>query len=413
MSGFRVRVLSVVLLTAVVGGLAVVPAGQAARAATPPGQDARAGRAPGSLVTALPGRLFGVSAVSPADVWAVGNDCSAGPCTTLTLHWNGTSWSKVASPSPGNGGYAILTAVYALSATSAWAVGDYCPTNDCTVEDTLILHWNGTAWARVNSPGPSSPLAQLLGVIATSPTSAWAVGDYVSMASGQYQTLILHWNGRAWSQVNSPNPSPGHSNFLTAVGGTSSTGLWAAGYYGTRSLNDDTLILHWNGTAWSQVNSPSTHSSVNQLEGVTASSQARGWAVGYYATGTAFGYKTLILRWNGTFWSLASSPDPSRAGENFLSAVTATSPANAWAVGEYCVSHCGPGEVFGTLILHWNGTRWSAVNSPSPSSTGRNFLDGVAATSATNAWAVGTYPDTSNVQHVLILHWNGTTWSRA
>jgi len=42
--------------------------------------------------------------------------------------------------------YNALTSVSANSANDAWAAGSYI--NDTTgVRDTLILHWNGTAWS--------------------------------------------------------------------------------------------------------------------------------------------------------------------------------------------------------------------------------------------------------------------------
>jgi hypothetical protein len=67
----------------------------------------------------------------------------------VTLHWNGTAWSRVPSPSPGNGdgeGTSELFGVSALSSTDAWAVGDYI--NQTTgIIDTLILHWNGSTWS--------------------------------------------------------------------------------------------------------------------------------------------------------------------------------------------------------------------------------------------------------------------------
>jgi hypothetical protein len=58
-----------------------------------------------------------------------------------------------------------------------------------------------------------------------------------------------------------------------------------------------------------------------------------------------------------------------------VSAVAATSVRNAWAVG----------GGFRTVILHWNGTAWKRV--PSPSLTGS--LSSVAAISSGDAWAVG------------------------
>ena len=65
----------------------------------------------------------------------------------------------------------------------------------------------------------------------------------------------------------------------------------------------------------------------------------------------------------------------------------------AWAVGG---SDSGK-----TIILHWNGRTWAHVNSPSPGT--QNGLFGVAATSASNVWAVG-YFQTSGPEQTLALH---------
>jgi hypothetical protein len=100
--------------------------------------------------TSAPDRnfLYGASADSATDAWAVGYYI-VNPTTevaeTLALHWNGTKWSKVASPNPGNGNG--LSSVSADSATDAWAVGYYAnPTTGS--QETLALHWNGTSWSR-------------------------------------------------------------------------------------------------------------------------------------------------------------------------------------------------------------------------------------------------------------------------
>jgi hypothetical protein len=43
-----------------------------------------------------------------------------------------------------------------------------------------------------------------------------------------------------------------------------------------------------------------------------------------------------------------------------------------------------------------------------------NDLFGVSANSATDAWAVGIYGNsTTRAFETLVLHWNGTSWSRA
>jgi hypothetical protein len=59
---------------------------------------------------------------------------------------------------------------------------------------------------------------------------------------------------------------------------------------------------------------------------------------------------------------------------------------NTWAVGGYVIN-----TIEASLILHWNGTKWVRVTSPNPSS--RDLLNAVAASSTSNAWAVGQFTD--------------------
>src|SRR5258707_103036 len=58
---------------------------------------------------------------------------------------------------------------------------------------------------------------------------------------------------------------------------------------------------------------------------------------------------------------LVASPN-AFAGNNVLNGVSATSTSDAWAVGSLCCSarHFG----LGTLTEHWTGTGWSVVPSP-------------------------------------------------
>jgi hypothetical protein len=139
-----------------------------------------------------------VSATSASDVWAVGSTCGAGGgCgseDTLIVHWNGTAWSRVASPSRSND-YNSLNGVAGMSATNAWAVGSDCVFPQCYGIGAILLHWNGTAWSRIQRHG-HTPAPALNAVTALSASDAWAVGTF---GSGQ-DILILHWNGSSWSK---------------------------------------------------------------------------------------------------------------------------------------------------------------------------------------------------------------------
>jgi hypothetical protein len=165
------------------------------------------------------------------------------------LHWNGTSWSQVASPNPAGANENDLFGVTAVSSTNVWAVGRYVTATGVT--RTLVLHWNGFSWKRVASPDPETSadsVNELMAVHALSPGNIWAVGDFSDGGGGPFRDLIEHWNGTAWKHVASPAPEGSGANaFLRGVTAVSSANAWAVGFYGSTQA----LILHWNGRSWS------------------------------------------------------------------------------------------------------------------------------------------------------------------
>ena len=64
-----------------------------------------------------PGLLAAVAALSPADVWAVGE---AGG-EALVEHWDGSAWATLPAPSPGDS--ASLLGISALAPDDVWTAG--------------------------------------------------------------------------------------------------------------------------------------------------------------------------------------------------------------------------------------------------------------------------------------------------
>ncbi len=338
-----------------------------------------------------------------ADLSAVAMSSSCGAwavgnegAETFSQSWNGPDWTP--QPTPVSPEEASLLGVASISPKNVWAVG-YSSENGQTRHDrTLILHWNGSTWTQVPSPqGDPSHANQLTGVAATSASNVWAVGSYYN--GRMRQTLILHWNGHAWTRQRSPDPAgQARFNTLTAVAATSPANAWAVGW--TRAVG--TIVLHWNGRSWKQVLANDSH--FIQLTGVAATSASNAWAIGNEEVITG-GTHTVILHWNGHAWRRQRTPDQPgpKFGKilNVLSGVTATSASSAWAVGSYV----NGSNDWSTLILHWDGWAWRHIASPSFLQLGpSDVLTGVAAASASSAWAVGG--------DGIVLHWNGTTWQQ-
>jgi hypothetical protein len=221
--------------------------------------------------------LNAVVALSANNAWAVGAQVPAGQqrLTTLIEHWNGASWSVIGSPNTGSGNNA-LNDIVAIDANNIWAVGYYRPVNGSgSYRATLTLHWNGSAWSRVGSPNKVSGFDNTLyGVSGSGPNDLWAVGAYTqppdndpNTADYADQTLTMHWNGLGWAIIPSPNPgntgtpimpAPGGHEDLFAVVSRGPTEAWAVGTW-AYVLPDPytgpiyhTMALRWDGARWNQ-----------------------------------------------------------------------------------------------------------------------------------------------------------------
>ncbi len=328
-----------------------------------------------------------VSAASTASAWAVGtSEVSAD--LPLAEHWNGTTWSHVAVPTPADTGQATFSGVDDLSPANAWAVGDW-EESGATDEQTLIEHWNGTAWSIVPSPDPggtgSGSDDELTAIAGVGPDDLWAVGSFD--IGGEFNALLFeHWNGTAWSFV--PPPDESGEEFATGVAAISSTDVWVVGDVG---FNQATLSARWNGTSWTEVTTPTlqTTDSTNFLTAVNADGADNVWASGYEGNVNDTNFaQPYMLHWNGTSWQLTQVPDAGSEGSTLLG-TTVLSPTDVWTVGRTGESDGGAL----TLTEHYNGTTWSISSSLDPgqlSGLPQNTLSAVGRLSSGLLWAVGT-----------------------
>jgi hypothetical protein len=169
---------------------------------------------------------------------------------------------------------------------------------------------------------------------------------------------------------------------------------------------NQSLIEHWDGTAWSIV-VPPIASPDNVLNAVTCVSASDCWAVGY-SDNDATSPQTLIERWDGTAGQIVTSPNASSPGnvvpqDNILSGVTCASASDCWAVGRY-LNESSDGE---TLIEHWDGTSWTNASSPNPNlgPASRNALYGVTCPSASECWTAGFFTNSNNSFRTLALRY--------
>jgi hypothetical protein len=304
---------------------------------------------------------------------------------TLTLieHWDGVSWSVVASPNPGTYPNGFLYGVDAVSANDVWAVGFYFlsgPTQNPS--QTLIEHWDGVNWSVVPSPNYGLSDNKLFGITAVSSNNLWAVGNYTDQSSQRSRTLTEQWTGTGWVIVPTPDTA-GRS--LNGVAGIASNDVWAVG---------TNVILHWNGSVWTDVpdnipfdiclNPRGIYKSVS----VVASDNV--WATGF-CSGSGFSQTAYVAHWDGSQWSVTSLGFLS-SGPIQLNSVKAISADDVWAVGSrYAQGRHVP------WVEHWDGSQWTTVLPVDPEPIGPSVdLYGIATTGGDELWVVGSFLESAS-----------------
>jgi len=236
--------------------------------------------------------MFGISALSTKDGWAIGY---AG----TILHYNGTAWAAVNSPTS-----AILLSIFMVSAMDGWIVGN----------GGTILHYNGHTWASFTSPTS----ANLRGIFMDSAKDGWAVGE---------NGTILHFVQGQWKMVNCPTTNTLNSVFMISLHEG-----WIGG--DPAHMGANTTLLHYIDGSWQSVQSPYEGS----LNSAFMTSYQEGWIASTAGS---------LLHYQNGAW-LYKADDSDSAFD--LYSVYMTSPTNGWAVGQE------------NLIRHYANGNWTTYS---------------------------------------------------
>ena len=183
---------------------------------------------------AFPGKaneeVAAAAAASPTDVWAA--DDNIFDTSSRLIQWNGHKWTAVKSFAAGIGGISVVTA------NNVWVFGFGSSPG---IPALGVWHWNGSKWAHVSTT--------LQGGSALAWNNVWAYGG----------TSVDHWNGGKWTSTSVKSLLPAalktHLNDPTVTGilALSASNVYAVGNGNLEDEGGPTVVLHYNGHAWSKV----------------------------------------------------------------------------------------------------------------------------------------------------------------
>ena len=156
------------------------------------------------------------------------------------------------------------------------------------------------------------------------------------------------------------------------------------------------VSYHWNGSTWSPVPVPAL-GAAGGLTAVSASSATDAWAVGFEVLAPRH-RQAVLEHWNGSAWS-RDTTDAVATSSATLTGVVDLSTTNAWAIAG------------GDALAHWDGTAWSFATFPDLDFTPSSG-QAISASSASDVWVVGSTLNTTTFALIPEAeHFNGTTWS--
>jgi hypothetical protein len=295
--------------------------------------------------------LNGVSCVSETACTAVGSyRGSEGVYHPLVERWNGTAWSLQSAPNPAEGSAQNAMLSVSCAAGGCVAVGE-------AAGKPVAETWISGTWA-LNAPKlPAGAKGGKLSSVSCANLTCVAVGNSYESA-GQEKPLAESFFLNSWTLMSAPSPA-GAKGFieLAGVSCSSESACTAAGRYASSVSSGiptelKTLVEAWNGSAWTIQSSPNVAGqNYNVLADVSCSSASACTAVGQNSAGLAQQPESLAERWNGSSWSTQTVANPEQPIEAELKAVSCSSNTLCVGVGKDLFSEMGFVEI-------WNGTEW-------------------------------------------------------
>ena len=279
-----------------------------------------------------------------------------------------------------------------------------------------VVGWGGNEFNQLaqpnDFPGGISDSDVPIAISGLSRVTSISAGALFSLAVSGGQ--VIGWGDDALGQLGNPSATTGPT-LVTVSGLTGATAVAAGGQSAVALLPGTAGPPAAAGTPvsspWRVTPAPVSVATDDGLFDTIFSADSGSSASDVWAVGVSglFEGQPVAEHWDGSAWSDVPVPLPSTDTSGEFNGVLEEAPGNVWAVGE-ATPQSGGTDV--TLIEHWNGTAWSVVPSPNPETgTGTSdTLQAIGGSSPTDIWAVGSF-NNGDSNNLLFEHWNGTAWS--
>jgi hypothetical protein len=195
---------------------------------------------------------------------------------------------------------------------------------------------------------------------------------------------------------------PQRGDMLTGLFMLSASEGWAVGSESISNTTTQDLILHYAHGQWNRVSSPTNKDLGVQnawLTQVVMVSASEGWAIGTLSTNPSTNPEGSIFHYSAGRWTLQKSFE-----DSVFTSISMLSSRDGWISGGTLAQYTNSEH---SLLLRYNGQTWAEQQAPGIQ------LTSISMTSASDGWAVGKDIGTNGTPLGVVLHYNGSAWTRA
>jgi hypothetical protein len=302
---------------------------------------------------------------SPTDGWAFSTPNESPIGRVVVLHYTLGQWHRVDIPAldkiENKGGFFNGVSVQMFGPNAGWMFAQLPgytpdpahpnPNNGMSL--SVILRYENGIWTPIAAP-PFTSTTGIFHLSAASPNEAWIVGVN-PMSGGNPAIVFAHYRSGAWSLW--PKTFP--QLVAPSITMLSPSDGWTT----TDTFGNGPEVLHYNGTAWARVVTPTqqwTSQSLYLLNVAFALSSEVTW-LGHITPGPGSEFRPVLEQYAQGQWKQIAWPFPTVTPEALAPA--SASGSELWGVGNiFHPEGCGPGpgaDIYQGAFLHFQQGQWS------------------------------------------------------
>jgi hypothetical protein len=199
--------------------------------------------------------LAPVVTTGPKDTWALTEDDNTK--IAYGYRFNGSKWHRQKLPAApdANNFYGYVSASANSNIWTLTSVGSR----------PASMRYNGSKWQIFKFPAKLGPASADLGpqqILALSPKNVWATFS-PNATTGVATLVLLHWNGKKWTKITGKLPD---ASLTRAIASDGAGGLWLAAVNASDTVP---MILHYSYGRWSKFAVPKAKGKLIGIEQLT------------------------------------------------------------------------------------------------------------------------------------------------